>query len=157
MAANIKNGGKECEDALYKYWKDCEDITMHFNDLLARLRLQSLAGIAAIPTLLAFGLGSGDKTVDWNIMLYAFIAMLIAWISICCLDLLYYNRLLHGAVKEIIRVEQRMNQSEVELSQGIERAVPAAFNNSIGPPLFYLLVSIVIVGFIILSAFKICE
>ncbi|MGJ8650783.1 MAG: hypothetical protein ACSHX4_10525 [Opitutaceae bacterium] len=157
MSSETKETNVECEDRLYKYWKDCEDITMHFNDLLARLRLQSLAGIAAIPTLLAFGLGSGGKTVDWNIMLYAFIAMLIAWISICCLDLLYYNRLLHGAVKEIIRVEQRISQSEVELSQVIKRAVPAAFNHSIGPLLFYLLVSIVMVGFIILSAFKICE
>jgi hypothetical protein len=36
---------------IHDLWAKYEDITMHFNDLLIRLRTQALAGVAALSTL----------------------------------------------------------------------------------------------------------
>lgn len=83
-------------------WVEYEKIAMHFNDLLMRLRTQSLAGIAAISALVGLFAkrdAGGVPQMDWFIAELIFIAMGVFWIAIWCLDMLYYNRLLSGAVR----------------------------------------------------------
>ena len=36
---------------VFEVWKKYEEITMHFNDLLMRLRKQALAAVAALATI----------------------------------------------------------------------------------------------------------
>lgn len=83
---------------LQKLWAKYEDIAMHFNDLLMRLRSQSLAGIAALATIVGV-LAKGEiasLSVSWFVAAMIFVAMALFWIAIWCLDFLYYNRLLRG-------------------------------------------------------------
>lgn len=92
---------------LYEVWEKYESVAVHFNDLLIRLRLQALAGVAALSTLVGIfaktdlGLVQGS----WEIAGAAFVALAAFWLAIWVLDLAYYNRLLLGAVSAIIDLE----------------------------------------------------
>lgn len=138
-------------------WAKYEDIAMHFNDLLMRLRTQSLAGIAAVSTLVGLFSkeGVGDVRLSWEAATAIFIAMALFWVAVWCLDLLYYNRLLVGAVHAITRLEAATKAGEavkaIEMSTMIEdefrggsrRSRPNSFS---GVVLFYLLVLAIIIG-----------
>jgi hypothetical protein len=65
-------------------WAKYEDITMHFNDLLMRLRSQSLAGIAAVSTLVGLFTkeGAADVQLGWMQATGIFIAMAAFWVAI---------------------------------------------------------------------------
>ena len=97
-----------------KLWEKYEDIAMHFNDLLMRLRTQSLAGIAAVSTLVGIFSkeGAGDMKFDWLVAQALFIAMAAFWVAIWCLDMLYYNRLLSGAVDALYKIEAQTKPGE---------------------------------------------
>ena len=90
-------------------WAKYEDIAMHFNDLLMRLRSQSLAGIAAISTLVGVFTREGiaDVHMDWLVAAAIFVAMAFFWVAIWCLDFFYYNRLLIGAISAITALEEK--------------------------------------------------
>lgn len=89
-------------------WEKYEDIAMHFNDLLMRLRTQALAGIAAISTLV--GIFSKDNILEvqssWLVAGYIFLGLSALWIAIGVLDVCYYNRLLIGAVASLVNLEK---------------------------------------------------
>ena len=48
---NINN--KDFDEYYFKLWKSYEEVAMHFNDLIIRLRIQSIGGLAALATVLA--------------------------------------------------------------------------------------------------------
>jgi hypothetical protein len=88
-------------------WEKYEDIAMHFNDLLMRLRSQSIAGIAALSTIVGL-LTKGDVAnlrISWLVAAMIFVAMALVWVAIWCIDFLYYNVLLMGAVTAIKQLE----------------------------------------------------
>lgn len=89
-------------------WCKYEDIAMHFNDLLMRLRVQSIGGVAAISTLVGIFAKSSDSDLsnDWLAVTGLFSAITFSWIAIFCLDFFYYNRLLNGAVSALKELEQ---------------------------------------------------
>jgi hypothetical protein len=110
-------------------WEKYEDIAMHFNDLLIRLRTQSLAGIAAVSAvvgLFAKEGGTGDLHLDWVVAQAIFAAMIGFWIAIWCLDIGYYNRLLNGSVNAIVELEKATSaenvfDGEIDMSRLIEK------------------------------------
>ncbi len=55
---------KNEEIDVQKLWEKYEDIAMHFNDLLMRLRTQTLAGIAAVSALVGVFAKEGSTRVD---------------------------------------------------------------------------------------------
>ena len=90
----------------FSLWKEYEDVAMHFNDLLLRLRSQSLAAVAAFAAIAGALLRNGDEGVlPWGQLASVFFLLILFWIAIWLLDLLYYNRLLLGAVQALIQIE----------------------------------------------------
>lgn len=148
-------------------WAKYEDIAMHFNDLLMRLRSQSLAGIAAISTLVGIFTREGisDIHMDWLVATAMFIAMACFWIAIGCLDLLYYNRLLMGAVAAIIELEGKLKTSRLDgitMSTSIDGEFKHSLINRqlsrfVGVLLFYGIVFVVIVAGAVFSARMYCR
>ena len=91
----------------YLLWKEYEGVAMHFNDLLMRLRSQSLAAVAAFAAIASALLrGSNDSGSLWGAMTGVFGLLILFWIAIWVLDLCYYNRLLMGAVQALISIEK---------------------------------------------------
>lgn len=109
-------------------WVEYEKIAMHFNDLLMRLRTQSLAAIAAISAavgIFAKGDASPNAHLDWTAAEAIFGAMIAFWIAIWCLDMIYYNRLLSGAVTAILKLEEKTKSGstfdgEINMSSHID-------------------------------------
>lgn len=119
--------GVKLEIDAQSLWVKYEEVAMHFNDLLIRLRTQSLAGIAAVSALVGIFSKEGiaDVHLDWVVAQAIFGAMMAFWIAIWCLDLLYYNRLLSGAVRAVIALEKQTKTGaaftgEIDLSTLIE-------------------------------------
>lgn len=110
---------------LVKYWSKCEDVAMHFNDLLMNFRLKALGGLA-----LAAGLATGflkKSTLtqdDWRMFGGALALTTVVWASVAMLDLHYYMLLLQGAVDELRRVEGLFKK--IQLSTKIEEVVQNA-------------------------------
>jgi hypothetical protein len=119
-------------------WAKYEDIAMHFNDLLIRLRTQSLAGVAAISTIVGIFSKDGgvaDISLDWVVAEAIFAAMIGFWIAIWCLDMLYYNRLLSGAVNAIIRLEDQTKPGATFDGQiDMSTAIKQRFKQKVRPP-----------------------
>jgi hypothetical protein len=111
-----------------RLWEQYEGIAMHFNDLLMRLRTQSLAGVAAVSAVVGIFSkegGAGDIHLDWTIVGAIFLAMSGFWVAIWCLDIGYYNRLLNGAVNAIVELEKSTEPrsaftGEINMSRTIE-------------------------------------
>jgi len=101
-----------------RLWAKHEGIAMHFNDLLMRLRSQSLAGIAAISTLVGVFTREGvaDIHLDWLVATALFIAMAFSWIAIFALDYFYYNRLLLGAVEALKQLERKTTTAAMPIN-----------------------------------------
>ena len=101
------NGNGQNPLNLFSVWKEYEGVAMHFNDLLIRLRTQALGGVAALAALAAV-MVRGDLTASlrWSVLACAFILLILFWVAVWILDLRYYNRLLHGAVKALLEIEE---------------------------------------------------
>lgn len=113
---------------IFEVWNKYENIAMHFNDLLIKLRTQALGGVAAIATIVAVVSKNGpDSSFNWAIMAGVFFFLSVFWIAVWVLDFKYYNRLLHGAVDAILEIEElSKSQSHIiglSLSRKIEDAV----------------------------------
>jgi hypothetical protein len=137
---------------------------MHFNDLLIRLRTQSLAGIAtlsAVVGIFAKDAGTGDLHLDWVVAQAIFAAMIGFWIAIWCLDIGYYNRLLNGSVNAIVDLERVTDakgnfDGEIKMSQTIEAQFGKSWLNLKKPSYygvlaFYSIVLLVLVAGLLFS------
>ena len=109
---------------------------MHFNDLIIRLRIQSIGGLAALATVLGIVLKTTngiDETFNYGLAITALIFLMLCWIAIWVLDLRYYNRLLEGSVNAILELEKNkesfLEKKEINLSSNIERAFKVRFEH----------------------------
>jgi hypothetical protein len=152
--------------SLFEAWKEHQQIAMHFNDLLMRLRSQSLAAVGALASVAGFAF-HGQETANatnWHALFAAFGALCVFWVAIWILDFMYYNRLLLGAVNALVAIEKasahgQTTLTSLDLSIKIEEAVAnkgegAAGRNSVGRWLFYVLVFAVLVTGLLLSGFR---
>jgi hypothetical protein len=101
-------------------WAKYEQVAMHFNDLLMRLRTQALGAVATIAAAGGFLLST---KVDHNRFWIDFFALLlfltVAWIAVALLDTFYYGVLLLGAVDALLDLESR-SQSKILFSSQVE-------------------------------------
>lgn len=123
------------QNEYFKTWKKYEDIAMHFNDLIIRLRTQSIGGIAALAAILGIFLtdtnSNNDITFNYGLASIALIILILFWIAVWILDLRYYNRLLEGSVNAILLLEKNkeefLENKEINLSTNIENAFNQRF------------------------------
>jgi hypothetical protein len=110
-------------------WEKYEDIAMHFNDLIMRLRTQALGAVAALSTLVGLfakaDLGPSGST--WEVAGLVFAGLAIFWAAIWVLDFCYYNQLLIGSVAALLELEKESAASatisHIRMSTFIEEAV----------------------------------
>lgn len=112
---------------IIELWKKYEDIAMHFNDLILKIRVQALAAVAAISTVVGFFNRNGDNDFSWGLTAAVFFFLSLFWVAVWILDFRYYNRLLLGAVNALLELETLSKSSkyvdQIRLSTLIENAV----------------------------------
>ena len=159
-------GQRQSDEYLLSAWKHHEDIAMHFNDLILKVRTQALGALAAF---IAVGgvalkvLESKDVAIPWGLVASLSGIFFAFWIAIWTLDFMYYNRLLMGAVNAILKLEDDMNTNagpvDITLSHSIEAAVREnrythlARGTLSGPWWFYSIVTVVLFGSFVYSLF----
>ncbi len=154
---------------IFELWNKYEDIVMHFNDLIVKIRIQALGAVAAITTFAGIlSKGSAAGGYNWGLISSVFFFVIVFWIAIWILDFKYYNRLLHGAVDAIINIENLSKKGithvkEIDLSTCIERAVAGEGAQkdsslhkkiSFGRKWFYLLVLVALIFGFVYSLFN---
>jgi hypothetical protein len=168
MQAKGRSMSDENGKPIFEVWNKYEDIAMHFNDLLIKLRTQALGGVAAIATIVAVISKNGpDGTFNWAIMSGVFFFLSVFWVAVWVLDFKYYNRLLHGAVDAIKEIEAlsktQTHVKELSLSHKIEDAVAGIKTQpdtalhktiSVGRYSFYLIVFISLIAGLVFSLWK---
>ena len=144
---------------VHDLWAKYEDVAMHFNDLLIRLRTQALAGVAAVSTLVGIftrtdPASTASVHISWQIASDVFALLITFWVAIWIIDRCYYSRLLIGAVSALRAIERESREANpslaIDLSTQIERHVAhpflderpwwEQFHAKIGIRLFYLIV-----------------
>ncbi|HZS59744.1 MAG TPA: hypothetical protein VFA43_10770 [Gemmatimonadaceae bacterium] len=153
----------------FTVWQEYEKIAMHFNDLLMRLRTQSLGGVAAISAIAGVIVHSDvPAELRWPVMASAFGLLLFFWVAVWVLDFKYYNRLLLGAVTALVELEKGDTSTPVAtltMSGSIEAAVRtiperhdgAHLAGSGGRWAFYLIVGCALVAGLCLSIYEATE
>lgn len=121
------NNKPQLNIGIWEAWKEYEKVAMHFNDLIIKLRIQALGGVAALSTVAGVIAKVEHKVnFNWVILLISFLFLSVLWIAIWVLDFGYYNKLLQGAVEEVLRIEKLSNQSDmldkIDLSSQITNA-----------------------------------
>lgn len=121
------------KDTVIRVWSEYEKVAMHFNDLMMRWRLQAIGGMAALVTLAGFVVGDAhDVATRYRAMLILAGLLTFVWIGVALIDLRYYRRLLKGAVRAILAIEERTTDLRLstiieEEAQGPGRWAPYAF------------------------------
>ncbi len=93
---------------LRELWAKYEDVAIHFNDLIMRLRTHALTGIAGVVTVAGLAINFSGKSApvaEWTMVLFAIGFLTIAWFALWILDVFYYNKLLEGAVQALRELE----------------------------------------------------
>ena len=151
----------------YSLWKEYQGVAMHFNDLLLRLRSQSLAAVAAFAAIASAILRNSNESAPlWGALTGVFGLLILFWIAIWVLDLGYYNRLLLGAVQALISIEKDSAGSgtvdKIILSTEIDKMVvmkEADFQSeqkgsTWGVWAFYIIVTAALSGGMVVSAWQ---
>ncbi len=147
--------------SIFDAWNKYEDIAMHFNDLLIKLRTQALGGIAAITSIMAI-ISKDSSGFNWGLMMGVFFFLIIFWIAVWLLDSKYYNPLLVGAVDAILEIEKLSKTestiTELNLSHKIKDAVSGKIGqdekkSSSGKKWYYC---IVFLGLVLGFGFSLC-
>ena len=141
---------------IYELWGKYEDVAMHFNDLIIKLRTAALAGVAALSTLVGVFAKSdaGHFGITWEIAFCVFLGLIAFWLAIWILDFAFYNKLLIGAIAALIDLETlsatEKRIPQIKVSPLVERSVSSnvpfnltriqRFNVLKGRWAFYLLV-----------------
>jgi len=143
---------------IFALWKKYEDITMHFNDLLIRLRTQALAAVAALATIIGiFAKETQQPHTSWEMVAFAFFFLFLFWIAVWVIDFRYYNRLLAGAVYALLKLEEQSKEKlyvrHIDMSTNIEEGVagflpknPKACQLNFGRWFFYSWVALTLAG-----------
>jgi hypothetical protein len=113
---------------IQELWVKYEEIAMHFNDLIMRLRTQALGAVAALSLVGLFAKADlGTSGATWEIAGLVFSSLGVFWIAIWILDFFYYNQLLIGAIAALLELEKESATSatisRIRMSTFIEEAV----------------------------------
>ena len=132
----------------FELWKEYEKIAMHFNDLLIQLRMRALAGIGASIGAIGFMLVKNDaiKDIPWSFIGVSFGFLSFVWLAIFIIDFFYYRKLLEGAVKSIVNLEEELD--EINFSSNVESSVGSQgiFKGIISVIVFYVIILILLVS-----------
>jgi len=112
---------------LIDLWSKYEDVAMHFNDLVMRLRTQALGAVASIVAIAGFLVESMSSDYGgqppWRTIFVGSFSLFAAWVLVFVLDTFYYSKLLLGAVDALLELEDE-SDGLIILSTRIDERFP---------------------------------
>lgn len=92
---------------IIELWYHYEQVAMHFNEMIIQYRLQLMGGAGVIGALSGYLIGSKVDSALLRHKLRAYVSsgILLLILAAFYLDIYYYNELLRGAVKAILKLE----------------------------------------------------
>jgi hypothetical protein len=119
-----RNGLPRLTEDEMRLWEKAEDVALHFNEMIMNFRLKAVGALAVggglVGTVLLPKDGGGAAYANYMVFAGAMVFLAVVWLGIMAIDLGYYVPLLLGAVKDVIRIENRSG-GEIQLSTLIEK------------------------------------
>jgi hypothetical protein len=148
-------------DPVFKLWSKYEDVTIHFNDLILRLRFQALAGVAGLSALVGvFGRDVEDVNMRSAVVSGVFFLLALFWVAIWALDRFYYDKLLCGAVHALLNLEKFTKEPKASLQIDLSTSIEDSFLGTVrlkhpgrgkdGRSWFYGIVFVALLGGVVL-------
>lgn len=154
--------------SVFEIWKKYEDVAIHFNDLILKIRIQALGGVAALAAIAGIILKESQSgEFRWYMLGFSFLALIPIWIAVWILDFQYYTPLLHGAVLGLRSIEEKSKEhvtcKEINFSTTIDDLLQGKLkieknrHSLKGPKRFYsvvLITLIVMCGFAMIAGYR---
>ncbi len=106
-------------------WKESVNVQMHFNDMEMKIRTLAVTVVSAISGAIGYLLKEGLMSTPFTVILF-FIGF-AAWTCFYFMDRFMYHKLLKGAVKSGVKIEEELKSSyniDVALGQCIKAESP---------------------------------
>jgi hypothetical protein len=95
-------------------WSKYEDIAMHFNELILKIRTYAIGGLATAATIcIGIAQATSNSLERWITFQLIFACLSTIWLAIWIIDRAYYSKLLQGSVDEIIRLENEITTNQI--------------------------------------------
>lgn len=128
------NNSKNDKKLLLDAWKEVVDVQMHFNDMEMKIRSMAVTVIAAIAGAIGYLCKEGVNHQEEFIVLLAFVGA-AAWLCFYLMDRFMYHRLLVGAVKSGINIENKLKEQGVEIDLGAQIKIASPLTDLFGEKL----------------------
>jgi len=102
---------------LLEAWKEVVNVQMHFNDMEMKIRSLAVTVIAAISGAIGYLCKEGVDHQEEFIVLLAFVGV-AAWLCFYLMDRFMYHKLLVGAVKSGINLENELKKQGINIDLG---------------------------------------
>ncbi|MDA1089540.1 MAG: hypothetical protein O3A85_04415 [Proteobacteria bacterium] len=140
-------------------WRETISVQKHFNELEIKIRGLAITVLGALLGAVGFSLKEDLNFKLWDqeirIAVFLLAVALIVWVAFYLMDRLWYHRLLYGAVRHGIKVENALKSKlpEIDLSTTIGEWSPikifsCKIHSTNKIDIFYGLVAASIVAFI---------
>ncbi|WP_281560828.1 hypothetical protein [Thalassomonas sp. RHCl1] len=129
----------EKNEQFFELWCKYEDMTVHFNGIILKLRIQALALLSILMTTIGIIAKNSDK-VPFIFLIFMFLTLCIFWIAIWLLDIKYYNKILNANVDALVKLEGE-NKNHI-IHPILSTAIRNKVKSSLYPNLFYILGSL---------------
>jgi hypothetical protein len=121
-------------DRALEAWKVTVEVQQHFNDLEMRVRNYALTLLLAVVAGAGLALREHEQVdlFSWSMPLSSLVLLagLLAWLAFYLMDELWYHRLLVGAVKNGLEIEESL--TPYVLGIGLTRAIGEASPLTVG-------------------------
>lgn len=138
---------KEATDLWYHY----EEIAMHFNNLTLQYRLQLMGGAGILATVFTYLVGTNNQKDKTWLMFIIPLTLFIIVLAAAILDVFYYDKLLSGAVQELISLEAKY--PDLNMSTRIKEVVSGNHMKIIY--IVYLLILVPLLVFALIGLYKV--
>lgn len=118
---------KDTKEAdIIEIWKTCQDVQMHFNGIELQIRNYAVTLLVAVIGAAAYALKEHLEVTlagqNFSMAVAILPAGVLGWLAFYFMDRHWYHRLLLGAVRHTLRVEN--NHPELDLSGAIGKESP---------------------------------
>ena len=137
----------------FDLWVEYEKIAMHFNGLLIQLRLRALAGISLIASLAGIFADNQNGSLNWSLIAFVLVVLFLVWVAIFVIDQFYYDRLLTGAVRELLELEKNAKVEDFPIKMSTKIEIAAIKNRTSSPWIVAVLWFYGIIALLLLSMF----
>lgn len=137
----------------FELWCKYEDMTVHFNGIILKVRIQALALVSILMTIIGAVAKNSDK-IPLIFLIFIFLTLLVFWVAIWLLDIKYYNKILNANVDALVELEKNNKDINHVIKPILSTVIRNKIKSDFYPNLFYFMGSLLLTLGLVWSLIK---